>query len=227
MAKMKWSKYLLEFSMLFLAIYLGFLAENWREQLADIDKEKDYMHSLIADLKMDKVLIASSISYNTGVYKKDSILMTLLLKQNKDPEDLRTIYQLELASHNFDLQINDPKTFDQLKSTGDFRLIRNKHIADSITKYYQHTSRVVFFRDEIQNNLQQTYKLSFKIFDQYGFRTSKTKTAPLMTNDVLLLKEYTNNLNLLYESYRTYCRYLNELSDEAGSLVSIIENEYP
>ena len=29
--KKKWGEYLLEFLMLFLAVFLGFLAENWRE----------------------------------------------------------------------------------------------------------------------------------------------------------------------------------------------------
>src|SRR6201989_2741559 len=51
--KKKWGEYLLEFFMLFLAIFLGFLAENLREQIVEHHREKVYIHSLVEDLKSD------------------------------------------------------------------------------------------------------------------------------------------------------------------------------
>src|SRR6478752_5022447 len=53
--KKKWSEYLLEFIMLFLAIFLGFLAENLREQNVEHHREKEYILSLVEDLKSDTV----------------------------------------------------------------------------------------------------------------------------------------------------------------------------
>src|SRR5215831_11088020 len=53
MHKKKWTEYLLEFFMLFLAVFLGFVAENVRENIADRDREKQYMQSMIEDLKVD------------------------------------------------------------------------------------------------------------------------------------------------------------------------------
>jgi hypothetical protein len=38
--KKKWSEYLLEFFMLFLAVFLGFLAESKREQIVERHREK-------------------------------------------------------------------------------------------------------------------------------------------------------------------------------------------
>lgn len=46
-------RYLLEFLMLFLALFCGFIAENWREQRADNRLEKEYMHSIVEDIKSD------------------------------------------------------------------------------------------------------------------------------------------------------------------------------
>src|SRR5215468_190843 len=43
MHKKKWTEYLLEFSMLFLAVFLGFIAENIRENITDHDRDKQYM----------------------------------------------------------------------------------------------------------------------------------------------------------------------------------------
>src|SRR3954468_5958326 len=47
--KKKWGEYLLEFFMLFLAVFLGFVAENIRESNADHEREKQYAEELYAE----------------------------------------------------------------------------------------------------------------------------------------------------------------------------------
>src|SRR5438309_5974112 len=59
--KKKWTEYLLEFFMLFLAVFLGFIAENIREQVVDHEKEKQYMESLVTDLSSDTAIINKAI----------------------------------------------------------------------------------------------------------------------------------------------------------------------
>src|SRR5450759_5326081 len=48
-----WKEYFLEFLMIFLAVTLGFFAENIREYFSDSQKEKQYTQSLYEDLKAD------------------------------------------------------------------------------------------------------------------------------------------------------------------------------
>ena len=62
--KKKWGEYVLEFLMLFLAVFLGFVAENLREQRVDKAKEKEYMVSMLLDLKNDTLSINNSIFKN-------------------------------------------------------------------------------------------------------------------------------------------------------------------
>ncbi|HUS01687.1 MAG TPA: hypothetical protein VMY77_08170 [Chitinophagaceae bacterium] len=59
--KKKWTEYLLEFFMLFLAVFLGFVAENVREHLSERKREKEYIISIIEDLKMDSAKLSKSI----------------------------------------------------------------------------------------------------------------------------------------------------------------------
>ena len=61
--KKKWGEYLLEFFMLFLAVFLGFVAENIRETSVESHREKEYMESLINDIKADTA--------NAGVVIRD------------------------------------------------------------------------------------------------------------------------------------------------------------
>src|ERR1700704_3755326 len=49
----KWGEYLLEFFMLFLAVFLGFVAENIRETSVERHQEKEYMNLMMEDLKKD------------------------------------------------------------------------------------------------------------------------------------------------------------------------------
>jgi len=45
-ARKKWTHYLWEFLMLFLAVFCGFLAENFREHQVEHNREKKFMASL-------------------------------------------------------------------------------------------------------------------------------------------------------------------------------------
>lgn len=55
--KKKWPEYLLEFFMLFLAVFLGFVAENIRKQSVEKHREKQFIQSFVEDLKIDSAAI--------------------------------------------------------------------------------------------------------------------------------------------------------------------------
>src|ERR1051326_5716015 len=61
MHKKKWTEYLLEFFMLFLAVFLGFVAENIREHAVEYDRSKEYAISLIQDLQNDTTAITAQM----------------------------------------------------------------------------------------------------------------------------------------------------------------------
>ena len=58
--KKHWKEYFLEFLMIFLAVTLGFFAEQIREGFTDHIREKEYMKLMIEDLKSDTVLLSSN-----------------------------------------------------------------------------------------------------------------------------------------------------------------------
>src|SRR5215467_11409132 len=87
--KKKWTEYLLEFFMLFLAVFLGFLAENVREHQVENNRELQYIKSLTADLDDDVSNLDSMIMFEqTGVKQLDTLIDLLddpeLAKQNGD-----------------------------------------------------------------------------------------------------------------------------------------------
>lgn len=69
-----WKSYFKEFFMLFLSVFCGFLAENYRESLSSEKIEKEYILSLIEDLKTDTTNLKEYISFR----KEKSVLMDSL-----------------------------------------------------------------------------------------------------------------------------------------------------
>ena len=78
-------EYFLEFLMLFLAVILGFFAENIREHFGDKKKERQYMVSMVEDLKADRADLHVRIPFWTNV--TNSIGTTEGIIQLKHPEN--------------------------------------------------------------------------------------------------------------------------------------------
>src|SRR5258705_5103159 len=89
----KWYHYFWEFLMLFLAVKLGFIGENWREHIVEKEREKKYIGSMIEDLKSD----TSSLNNYLANQKKaaeayDSVIFFLNQKSRTSTEQKRLYY---------------------------------------------------------------------------------------------------------------------------------------
>jgi hypothetical protein len=72
MHKKKWSKYLLEFFMLFLAVFLGFIAENIREHQVEREHARELAGNYYEELKGDSTAIFTTLENRN---RKDSALL--------------------------------------------------------------------------------------------------------------------------------------------------------
>src|SRR5579862_367709 len=100
--KKKWKEYLIEFLMIFLAVTLGFFAENLREYISDRGHVGQLARQLIHDLKNDSAILHSNIEKeNTLVKKADSLFY--LLQQPSTALDSKKIQELIIACYNINL----------------------------------------------------------------------------------------------------------------------------
>ena len=82
----KWTHYLWEFIMLFLAVFCGFLAENLREHEINKGIERNNIKSLVRNLREDSSLLVRSIKVNEERFK---FLDNLIYLKNKNiPDDV-------------------------------------------------------------------------------------------------------------------------------------------
>jgi hypothetical protein len=132
----KWTHYLWEFLMLFLAVFCGFLAEYQLEHTIEHQREKQYMSTMLEDLKSDSSLLNFAIKYWDNINNDiDSVADAIQLAVT--PKDLIKAYRhLNNALNYYSFSYND-RTIAQLKNSGGFRLIREKEVANKIILFDQ------------------------------------------------------------------------------------------
>ena len=225
--KKKWSEYFLEFFMLFIAVTLGFFAENQREHFVEKHREKQYMESLLLDLEKDKMEIEAARKFtNTQIANIDTAI-GLLTKGIWSKENLKTMYRVSLKTGGSRPISFVESTSTQLK-TGGMRLIEDKNITKLITDYWQLLAQM----NQAQTNSFDTWKTSiknmtYKIFDGTNYIDVKNKiindNAVLMTYDPIYLKEYNNRLLNLKFDLKNYL--VDYFYDRIGSTILALQKE--
>ncbi len=164
--KKRWGEYLLEFLMLFLAVFLGFVAENIRETNVEHDREKEYMVTMLEDLKTDvPLLIKTEKDWEESNNSADSVVDAITFPLAT--ADLRKAYRhINEALNCWGFKYND-RTTTQLKNAGGFRLIRNKKVANNIITYDQFYNSAMTGMAAQHNSYWETViKLRNKVFVQ-------------------------------------------------------------
>lgn len=131
----KWKEYLLEFLMLFLAVTLGFIAENYREAYVEKEREHELAESLYEEMKSDSIDLENAINFRV---KKEYYLNYLYenYKGDSDNDSLQKIFQV---AQIIGLTSTSPTIFEprnaiihQLESSGMMRYFKDKNIQSDL-----------------------------------------------------------------------------------------------
>jgi hypothetical protein len=207
--KKNFKEYFLEFVMIFLAVTLGFIAENIRGHLSDKRIEREYIISFVQDLKQDTANFNHIIPLaETNLKGVDSLLNCLLDTPYSD-SSLRLIYYLKERYADIILPMSyTTRTITQLKNAGGLRLITDKHSSDSINTYNLALDDVVEVFKELQRDFTiPTIRLSNKIYNpQFLIPYERAidssifiiphseQKMKLLTKDQSVISEYINSL---------------------------------
>jgi len=237
--KKNFREYFLEFLMIFLAVTLGFIAENVRERIGDRSKEKDYIESLIQDLKTDTAKIRIALTrINTQMNGMDTLEMLLTPDVNKNDSAIYICYRQKDALLNENTMNFSDRTITQLFSSGNMRLFKKQSISDSITDYYSTIRNVdaqkQYYKDYFQKCLaiyQDIYEFDAVhsridsngnlIMPEMGYK--KFHLANTNTDD---LKKYKSTIELTKKIISSYRDDIKLLNRKSISLLTYLKGEY-
>lgn len=232
----KLSHYLWEFLMLFLAVFCGFLAENFREHLVEHQREKEYMHSLVEDLQTDTINLNSQIKFGQTVSSRTQELVTFI-NNGLLKDSIKKLYELSMRANRIVTVDFEDRTSSQLKNAGEMRLIRNKGVVDSIRSYWS----IIKVMDDINDRLglikHGISEVSVKLFNSKYEKFSDINNpleseisilpdAKLINDDPKLMAEYSNRYQHVIIVLNNYIKYMSLAKNQAMNLIVLIKKEY-
>jgi len=130
--------------MLFLAVFCGFLAENYRETIINKEKAHHYIQNLVADLKADTADVNFAIYYNQLWSDHLDSALQIPIDRLKNINTQDTFFYHFLPYYSWlQVFIQNDNTITQLKAGG-FNFIRNEKVVDSINLVYNFYRNIVF-----------------------------------------------------------------------------------
>ena len=221
----KWTHYFWEFLMLFLAVFCGFLAEYQLEHKIEKDRERQYIRSLVSDIKHDiGQLEELNKEWDNSFKTTDTLLKMLAGKDiytNSGPA-----FMLVGQSTGFTDFVPNDGTIEQLKNSGGLRLLRKSRVTDSIMAYQRSIDRVLI-KQAGMNEAQQYRNRITELFDVSKIITdSEFNDIPLPASD----KKSINSAFMYIVEWRNEFYLLKILGDDirdCGSrLLKLIDEQY-
>lgn len=169
----QWSEYFIEFVMLFLAVTLGFVAENIRENISEEQKRKDLLSVVVSDFEMD----VDQIEFHKQ-FCKDKIILADSLRSvilmNHDKIDQKLYYRLLINFPTYWFFVSTDKSRNQADALGYFLSSSNKDLAKALERF-------TFYYNDIRTLDQFVLKLNDKFL---------VDIAPGVTDEPIYFKQW-------------------------------------
>jgi hypothetical protein len=232
----KFKEYFLEFLMIFLAVTMGFIAENLREYITNHSKEKEYIAGFIHNVEDDTASLRHVIDASRQQAKgADSMLMLSHRNMTIDSNRKTFYYTAIKYFYNSTTFKSNDATLQQLKNTGDYRLIEKDHVADSLTKYDADVNSIYDQGDYYVDYFKQILSLLDEINDMTVFGDSAfvkngrmtDKPYPRLIGDSSKLRTFFNKVfdfRIITSSYAE--NNLQPQLENATRLIAFLKKEY-
>ncbi len=236
--KKKWKEYLFQFLMLFLAVFCGFLAEYQLEHKIEKDREKQYIISLVKDLEYDTLQFKRTIAllHEKLLYYDSAFHFFQHPTSYNHYLPFRFYFKTSLE------QFYTPAkpTIEQLKGSGNLRLIHKKLALDSILIYdsrlgggYKNQTEYVI---EANKRLIQSFETIFDLTNFNLFINDKitgSQVNDLSSYDVQLISDNKVAIQKVYNIYISskatdffYMQLINSTKKIATRLILFLKEEY-
>jgi len=232
----KWKEYITEFLMLFLAVSLGFMAENIREHQIEKQREIAYLKNVHEDLKLDLINIDNVFNSNTIRLQAMDTLFQLINNNTITNEDVYYYIRNLALRATFE---SSHVGLDQIKSAGGLRMVKNPEIISGIQEY----ERALDALDKLENVRERTLEqarfkmavvfepsISYEMLVGQGqgiMRFNRpNKADAILQNNKQAVKELLNLVTFGLNSNKYLNTNLEKLKKIGQKLDSAIVKEY-
>lgn len=219
-------RYAFEFILVFAAVFLGFLAESYRENVSERERERDYATSLVSDLNDDVNQLKRIIELNDN---KLQFLDSLIAIGERPHGNIIDNSQFSRCAGRglccaYFFKSNDA-TLTLLKYADGFRLFR-RSVADSISAYDVNLRQIYAEERQYEHNNFRAFEIALE-FGNMRLQYNGTPTNfPFGLPSKERLFYFFNNAADVYESVRSYNEQLKQQQVRAEKLMRFLLAEY-
>lgn len=247
----KWHEYLLEFLMIFLAVTLGFFAENIRETYSEKKNAKEYAQLLVSDLASDTTEFNKTIRVISRIINSGDSLSTLITSNMSAKNSGGKLYYYEYWSGWRWRVTSYDATLKQLESSGSLRYLGNKALIKKILDYEESLKVIALIENNLEDEKNENWKLVQKIFyqkyfdsldnikaaardsssqtseaDAYRLNTFLNNNYPLITYDSNMIIQLSNWAFNSSRSYRVQLKNVVFTKEKAKDAIAALKEEY-
>lgn len=233
--KKNWKSYFWEFLMLFLAVFCGFLAEYQLEHKIEKDREKQFIVSLIADLKDDIAKMDQYIPREEANIMMLDSLCSYLDSPDRARQNGDVIYYTARMGPRAAPLTNNSRTIDQLKNSGGFRLIHKAAISNRIMAYYEQFPWLRLLEGNYNKEFDAYKIAAANVIDPGIYRRQENPDGTinrsndnpaLLTYDARLLKQMEFHAVQMNGSRRSMIPMVRTLQQTAEELIKFLQDNY-
>lgn len=149
--KKNWNSYIWELLMLFLAVFCGFFAENYREDIADRKRTKLYAQQFYEELKLDTISLGHFIRNSEADFKRYDTITKILSSGVSDNKKWKDLYYYSFGIDSYLTIDFHNASFEQIKNSGSLRYFTSKPLVDAMQAYISLKDGVELFQTSLIN----------------------------------------------------------------------------
>ena len=232
----KWTHYFWEFLMLFLAVFSGFLAENFREHQVEKKRGKGYILSFYEDLKKDTVAFSRIIEADKKKMEAFNDIFNCYDTVRKNWRATSCLIPLVRNSRTNQTVTFSTGTLQQLKNAGGYRLLKDED-RDSIISYDNSVQDYGNYESTAFQQSQDIVRVTFSEIGDFtankflyrtiaGTDSSHTEMPLLFSDDKVLLNKYFNDLFRYRVATLGQINQIKIREEKAKGLIQYFKNNY-
>ena len=187
--KKNFKEYLLEGLMIFLAVSMGFIAENIREGIVHREKEKQQIESFVNALESDSTQLSFVIKMNDTIINSINHFTDLRKKTVIDESYKKDFYNYSYIGLTLNSYFkSNEAALEEMKSSGIIGALHKRNIADSIFKYQQNNNIIELQAADCYYLFKESYTLLQNSIDMNNYWDRSNATVTMGNGNTIFLK---------------------------------------
>ena len=220
MEKNYWKRAFVELAIIVAGVLIALWVEQWREGLVDRRLERSYLESLATDLRADLAEFNTASAW-TMRHQHSARLVLEFISGSAAPHPDSLIVAVGIAGWQYPPTFST-HTIDDLRSTGNLRVLRNKDLKRAISDYYRALHLHDRLMEPLVENIWTDYdaKVRHLLTPEERVRVLKIVIGPQPVQD-----NFFDSLTVSPETIRAKLLQRSELSSALDEVIFVASNQ--